>query len=62
MTDDLYTDTDGELEAAFQKIVEEENERIDNGHYRCPACGFEVGMILTASCNQCGHVPKGARA
>ena len=62
MTNDLDSDVDDELEEAFRQIAEEENERIDNGDYECPSCGFEVGLINTSSCNQCGHVPKGERA
>lgn len=46
----------------FQRIVEEENEKIDAGEYECPACGFEVGTIVSVSCSQCGHIPEEHRA
>ena len=56
------TNETSEIEQQMKQIVAEENARIDNGDYKCPECDFEVGLINTASCNQCGHVPTEVRA
>jgi len=46
----------------YDEIAAEMNERMKNGEYECPSCGNEVGLMLRASCAECGHIPEENRA
>jgi hypothetical protein len=51
-------DGDGETAAIAQKVSDE----IAAGKYRCPSCGEKDGLIASASCTFCGHIPEEHRA
>lgn len=46
----------------YDEIAAEMNERMKAGEFECPSCGNEVGLMLCASCAQCGYIPEENRA
>ena len=46
----------------IERITAQVDREIAERVHECPECGAGIGLLDSASCSECGHIPERCRA